>query len=195
MVLAMRTANNPNAVGASVTGASGGASSCVSMSSSHSPFSSSLHPGAALLEHLRFAFLVLPGIQRLDRRRVRPVLEPRELLLHDAPRVVAPEVHAVDELMRQPDGVVMAVRDRIVRMAEARERAARRPDHREDERPETVAPRMIARDLHAIALEGNLVVRLRHRLHARHGLGLRQRGKQTRRTQERHEDREADRGN
>ena len=55
----------------------------------------------------------------------------------------------------------MAVRDRIVRMPHARERAARRPDDGKDERAAQILREAKAGNFLAVALKGNLVARLR----------------------------------
>ena len=57
-------------------------------------------------------------------------------------------------------------------------RVSERPggaDEREEERPAQVGAEVHAGDFLAVALEGELVMRLRHGLQARHGFGLRRR--------------------
>ena len=57
-------------------------------------------------------------------------------------------------------------------MAHARDRAAGRPEEREDEGTVQPRPEVEPCQLDAVALEGNLFVRLRQRLHERDGFGV-----------------------
>jgi hypothetical protein len=65
----------------------------------------------------------------------------------------------------------MTVGERIVRVPHPRERTAGRSDHRKDEWAEAIVARQVARNFHAIALEGDFIVRLGDGLDARDGLG------------------------
>ena len=83
-------------------------------------------------------------------------------------RTVLPKIHSIDELMRNPHRVVMAVRHRVMRVPHARQRPPRGTDDGENKRPRIVLAIVVTRDFHAIALKGNLRMRLRHGLHPRH---------------------------
>ena len=65
----------------------------------------------------------------------------------------------------------MAVADGIVWMAHTRDRPAAGPDDREDERPLEGGREVVTSDLEAIALEGDLILRLWHGLQQRDRFG------------------------
>src|ERR1051325_932844 len=102
-------------------------------------------------------------VPRDDRRHFARVVEQWfHSLVDNVPdvlSVIAPKRRAVHVVVRDPERIVVAVRLRIARMAEARERNARRPDEREDEGTVEIRPAVVARDLLPVALKGNLVIR------------------------------------
>jgi hypothetical protein len=77
---------------------------------------------------------------------------------------VIPKTDSINVVVRDPNGVVMAVRFRIVRVTHARDRSARWTDEWKNERPSKVLSKMISSNLQPIALKGNLVIRLRDHL-------------------------------
>jgi hypothetical protein len=111
------------------------------------------------------AILCQPRVLGLDVGHVITVFHPNHALMHDAAcAIILPKVEALDELMGDPHGVMMAVTLRIARMSNACKRPTTRTDYRKDVWPLSIVAKVVPRDLHPVALERHLVMSLRDRL-------------------------------
>ncbi|HEX4129285.1 MAG TPA: hypothetical protein VHZ24_04530 [Pirellulales bacterium] len=98
-----------------------------------------------------------------------------DALVDDAPlATVAPEIGVADHVVRDPDGIMMAVPNGVAWVAHARQRSARETHHRKQERPLDGWAVVIADQLATFVLKRVLAVGLRHDLIDRHRLGRRQ---------------------
>ena len=86
------------------------------------------------------------------------------------PAALLPEIDAADGMMAPPEGPMVVV-VRRGGMAHAGERSAGRPHQRIEERPGITRAEVPAQAFLPLDLEGNLVVRLRNDLDARHDVG------------------------
>lgn len=104
------------------------------------------------------------------------IVELFDPLHHDVPfAAIVPETHAVHIVVGNPDGVVMAVSHRVVRMSHARQRTAGRTDDWKNKRPKFSRFEVKARQLETFPLERNLMVRQGNGLRSGNRFGRRQR--------------------
>src|SRR5687767_11538370 len=93
------------------------------------------------------------------------------LVKYSSSSSIFPKTHAIHTYMRNPNGIVMAVRLRIMGVPHSRQRTSARSDNREQKGPAQIRREVIAREFFTVALKRNLVVGKRHRLHFGHELG------------------------